>query len=83
LVILHASDNKFLYEGFQNYKVSEPGRDTSVYFHYAHGQVGMSVHFTEDEEQVIVGAPGVFNWHGKSKSSALETEFGYILERRN
>ncbi|XP_050720083.1 integrin alpha-PS3-like [Eriocheir sinensis] len=34
------------------------------FYHYAHGQAGMSIHFPDDQTQFIVGAPGVFNWHG-------------------
>lgn len=38
-------------------------RDKYLYF-YAHGQAGLSVHFPEDQTEVIMGAPGVFNWRG-------------------
>ncbi|MPC18226.1 Integrin alpha-PS3 [Portunus trituberculatus] len=35
-----------------------------TFYHYGHGQAGMSIHFTDDQTKFIVGAPGVFNWHG-------------------
>ncbi|XP_063843702.1 integrin alpha-PS3-like isoform X1 [Scylla paramamosain] len=37
--------------------------DKTFYF-YGHGQAGMSIHFPDDQTKFIVGAPGVFNWHG-------------------
>ncbi|KAK3872360.1 hypothetical protein Pcinc_022577 [Petrolisthes cinctipes] len=33
-------------------------------YHYYHGQVGFSVHFTNDSAEMILGAPGVTNWRG-------------------
>lgn len=33
-------------------------------YYYAYGQFGMSVHFTRDGEEMIVGAPGVMDWRG-------------------
>ncbi|KAK7080194.1 hypothetical protein SK128_005032 [Halocaridina rubra] len=35
----------------------------NLYYH-AHGQAGMSLHFPDDPTEMIVGAPGVFNWQG-------------------
>ncbi|KAK4318879.1 hypothetical protein Pmani_010143 [Petrolisthes manimaculis] len=33
-------------------------------FFYSHGQVGFSVHFPDNPTEMIMGAPGVFNWQG-------------------
>ncbi|XP_066954008.1 integrin alpha-PS3-like isoform X2 [Macrobrachium rosenbergii] len=33
-------------------------------FFYSHGQAGMSVHFPDSQNEMIIGAPGVFNWQG-------------------
>lgn len=33
-------------------------------FYYSHGEAGMSLHFTDDPTEMIIGAPGVFNWKG-------------------
>lgn len=39
-------------------------------FFYGHGQVGFSVHFPDDPTEIILGAPGVFNWQGESVRSS-------------
>ncbi|XP_064088837.1 integrin alpha-PS4-like [Macrobrachium nipponense] len=36
---------------------------SSVYF-YSHGQAGMSVHFPDSQNEMIIGAPGLLNWQG-------------------
>ena len=36
------------------------------FYHYGHGEAGMSIHFPDDQTSFIVGAPGVLNWHGKN-----------------
>ena len=51
------------FPGLQNYRISR--RSDNVFFHYAHGQLGMNIHFPENMETVLVGAPGIFNWHGR------------------
>ncbi|XP_076048735.1 integrin alpha-PS3-like [Oratosquilla oratoria] len=33
-------------------------------FNYAHGQAGLSVHFPDVDGELLMGAPGVFNWRG-------------------
>lgn len=33
-------------------------------FFYSHGGAGLSVHFSDNPTEMIVGAPGVFNWQG-------------------
>ncbi|KAG7165078.1 Integrin alpha-PS3-like [Homarus americanus] len=35
----------------------------SLYF-YAHGEAGLSLHFPDNPAEMIIGAPGVFNWQG-------------------
>ena len=47
--------------GQQNYQIQH----RQNVFHYAHGELGMSIHFPETEDRVLLGAPGVFNWQGK------------------
>uniref|UniRef100_A0A182J9R1 Uncharacterized protein n=1 Tax=Anopheles atroparvus TaxID=41427 RepID=A0A182J9R1_ANOAO len=34
------------------------------YYNYMYGEQGVSVHVTDDGEEVLIGAPGVFNWRG-------------------
>ncbi|KAK7074650.1 hypothetical protein SK128_017829 [Halocaridina rubra] len=41
--------------------ITENGRSV---FYFSHGQAGLSIHFPDDPTQMIVGAPGVFNWQG-------------------
>ncbi|XP_076048766.1 integrin alpha-PS5-like [Oratosquilla oratoria] len=46
--------------GKQHYEVE---RDKFVFYH-AHGQAGFSVHYPDKDGEMILGAPGVFNWRG-------------------
>lgn len=34
------------------------------YYYYMYGEQGISVHITEDNEQILIGAPGVSEWRG-------------------
>ncbi|KFB36449.1 AGAP004303-PA-like protein [Anopheles sinensis] len=34
------------------------------FYNYMYGEQGVSVHVTDDGEEVLIGAPGVFNWRG-------------------
>ncbi|XP_053681013.1 integrin alpha-PS3-like [Anopheles nili] len=34
------------------------------YYYYMYGEQGISVHVTDDGEEILIGAPGVFNWRG-------------------
>lgn len=34
------------------------------YYNYMYGEQGLSVHITDDSEEILIGAPGVFNWRG-------------------
>ncbi|XP_050085655.1 integrin alpha-PS3-like [Anopheles aquasalis] len=34
------------------------------YYYYMYGEQGISVHITDDGEEILMGAPGVFNWRG-------------------
>lgn len=34
------------------------------YFYYMFGEQGMSVHITEDNEEILIGAPGIYTWKG-------------------
>jgi len=49
---------------FYNRKPVDGDRVRSTAFYYAYGQFGMSVHFTREGEEMIIGAPGVMDWTG-------------------
>lgn len=34
------------------------------YFYYMYGEQGISVHITENNEEILIGAPGIFTWKG-------------------
>lgn len=34
------------------------------FYNYMYGEQGLSVHITDDSEEILIGAPGVFNWRG-------------------
>lgn len=34
------------------------------YFYYIYGEQGISVHITENDEEILIGAPGIFGWKG-------------------
>ena len=34
------------------------------HYYYIYGQEGFSVHVTDNNEEIIIGAPGVYNWRG-------------------
>lgn len=38
-----------------------PGNST---YYYAFGEQGVSVHITDDGEEILIGAPGIYNWKG-------------------
>lgn len=31
-------------------------------FYYMYGEQGISVHITENNEEILIGAPGIFSW---------------------
>lgn len=33
-------------------------------FFYLYGEQGVSVHITKNNEEILIGAPGIYNWHG-------------------
>lgn len=41
-----------------------PGEDDKFHYYYIYGESGFSVHVTEDNEEIIIGCPGIFNWRG-------------------
>ncbi|XP_031627778.1 integrin alpha-PS3-like [Contarinia nasturtii] len=54
------------------------------YFYYMYGEQGMSVHVTENNEEILIGAPGIFTWKGsviRHKAKPLVDLGG--LSRRN
>lgn len=34
------------------------------HYYYIYGQEGFSVHVTDNNEEILIGAPGVYNWRG-------------------
>lgn len=44
----------------QQYKVS----DNELYFYYIYGEQGLNVHITQNNEEILIGAPGTFGWKG-------------------
>ncbi|XP_066954265.1 integrin alpha-PS3-like isoform X2 [Macrobrachium rosenbergii] len=40
------------------------GFEGNKYFYFAYAQAGMSLHLADDPSEMIIGAPGVFNWRG-------------------
>lgn len=61
------------------------GLDNQTYYYYMYGEQGMSVHITENDEEILIGAPGVFNWKGtviRYKSKILD-DFGGLNRRDN
>ncbi|XP_064088810.1 integrin alpha-PS3-like [Macrobrachium nipponense] len=56
-------------------------------FYYAHGQAGLSLHFPDDQTEMIIGAPGVFNWQGsvirlKDAASPVHGEMAFRRRRQ-
>jgi hypothetical protein len=45
-------------------KQTVTGDSNQNYYYYIYGQSGFSVHITDDNEEIIVGAVGVLNWKG-------------------
>ena len=33
-------------------------------YNYMYGEVGLSVHMTDNAEEILMGAPGIWNWKG-------------------
>lgn len=38
--------------------------EDDTYFYYMFGEQGISVHITANNEEIIIGAPGIFTWKG-------------------
>lgn len=38
--------------------------DQKNHYYYIYGESGFSVHVTDDNEEIIIGCPGIFNWRG-------------------
>lgn len=45
-------------------KQTVPGENKTNYYYYIYGESGFSVHITDDNEEIIVGAVGILNWKG-------------------
>lgn len=44
----------------QKQHIGENKRD----FYYIYGEQGISIHITENNEEILIGAPGIFGWKG-------------------
>ena len=41
------------------------GEDAGLFhYNYIYGESGFSVHVTDNEEEIIIGCPGIYNWRG-------------------
>lgn len=49
----------------QQFKVS----NNESYFYYIYGEQGISVHVTENNEEILIGAPGVYGWRVSNANS--------------
>ncbi|XP_068247321.1 integrin alpha-PS3-like [Palaemon carinicauda] len=61
--------------------------DGRAIFYHAHGQAGLSLHFPDDQTEMIVGAPGIFNWQGsvirfKDAASPVHGEMAFRRRRQ-
>uniref|UniRef100_A0A336MXS4 CSON002754 protein n=1 Tax=Culicoides sonorensis TaxID=179676 RepID=A0A336MXS4_CULSO len=59
----------------------------NVYFNM-YGQQGFSVHITENSEEILMGAPGIYNWKGsviryRPRQKQKKTKFGQLDNNRN
>lgn len=48
------------YRGKQQFKKGK----NDTYFYYIYGEQGLNVHITENKEEILIGAPGIFGWKG-------------------
>ncbi|KAJ6640903.1 Integrin alpha-PS3 [Pseudolycoriella hygida] len=59
--------------------------DKQRYYYYMYGEQGLSVHITENDEEILIGAPGVFSWKGtviRYKSKTYD-DLGGLSRRDN
>ncbi|CAG2055967.1 unnamed protein product [Timema podura] len=50
-------------------KPKHPDENSTEVFYYAYGEAGISVHLVKDGSELLIGAPGVFDWKGYSLGS--------------
>lgn len=43
---------------------TSPGENGTNHYFYIYGESGFSVHITENDEEIIIGCPGILNWQG-------------------
>lgn len=41
-----------------------PGENETNYYYFIYGQSGFSVHISDDNEEIVIGAVGILNWKG-------------------
>lgn len=41
-----------------------PGDNSTNFYYYIYGESGFSVHVSDDNEEIIIGCPGILNWRG-------------------
>lgn len=57
--------------------------DKEQYFYYMYGEQGISVHITANNEEILIGAPGIFTWKGsvvRYRSRPID-DFGGLSRR--
>lgn len=42
-------------------------RNGNRVYYYSFAQMGLSVHLTENNEEILIGAPGIYTWKGMLK----------------
>lgn len=55
------------------------------FYYYMYGEQGLSVHITENDEEILVGAPGVYTWKGSviRYKSKIADDIGGLSRRDN
>ncbi|CAG9812133.1 unnamed protein product [Chironomus riparius] len=48
--------------------------DKISYYNYKYGESGFSVHMTENDDEIIIGCPGIYNWKGSIIRQSLHKE---------
>lgn len=53
------------------------------FFYYMFGEQGLSVHITENNEEILIGAPGIFTWKGSvvRYKAKISEDFGGLSRR--
>lgn len=54
-----------------------------TYYYHMFGEQGLSVHITENNEEILIGAPGVMNWKGTiiRHRTKVDDDYGGMSKR--